>query len=120
MLRHLWNAWAKWQPYRTEWVEDLPPVPKRRTIYIIGGRRHPFYAAVVCYRRRCRQVIHLELREEPERGWRIREHPSGRVSVTPSVHVTALPCACHYWIVRGRIVWTRAPKLKVPKENRCD
>ena len=120
MIRLLWNAWARLHPYQTEWVEDLPSAPRQYTIYIIGGRRHPFYAAIVCSRRRCDQVIHLDLSPEAKRRWRVREHNSGRVSLTPSVHVTGLPCKCHYWLRRGCVVWSEAPPLRVPRENRCD
>ena len=35
--------------------------PEKNTVYIIGGRKHPFYAAVSCPRQHCRQIIHLDV-----------------------------------------------------------
>ena len=119
VIKLIFNLLAARRTYRTEWVEDLPDDVQRETVYIIGGRQHPFYAAVVCPRRACRQVIHLDLADEVERRWRLNEHEDGSISLTPSVHVTAMPCRCHYWFRRGRIRWVSVPRLVVPKENRC-
>ena len=119
MIRLIFNLLAARRRYRTEWVEDLPDDIQRETVYIIGGRQHPFYAAVVCPRRACRQVIHLDLSDDVDRRWHLNEHKDGSISIRPSVHVTAMRCGCHYWFRNGRIRWVRAPRLAVPKENRC-
>lgn len=119
MIKLLFNLFAARQRYRTEWVEDLPEDVQRQTLYVIGGREHPFYAAVVCPRRACRQVIHLDLSTDAEKRWRLKEHSDGSISLSPSVHVTGMPCGCHYWLREGRIRWTAAPPLVVPKENKC-
>ena len=119
MIKLLFNLLAGRRRYRTEWVEDLPEGAQRETVYIVGGRRHPFYAVIVCPRRACRQVIHLDLSHQVEKRWRLREHQDGSISLCPSVHVTAMRCGCHYWFREGRIRWAEAPPLAVPKENRC-
>lgn len=119
MIKLLFNLLAGRRRYRTEWLDDLPVDVQRETVYIIGGRRHPFYAAIVCPRRACRQVIHLDLSPEVQKRWRLSEHQDGSISLRPSVHVTAMRCRCHYWFREGRIQWAEAPPIIVPKENRC-
>lgn len=120
MFRWIFNTWARFRPYRTEWVEDLPDDLQKNTVYIIGGRKHPFYAAIVCPRRTCRQVVHLDVSPQVDKRWSITEHADGQISLSPSVHVTGLPCRCHYWLRKGRIVWSESPPFFVPKENRHD
>ncbi len=120
VIRWLFNQLAKRHPYRTEWVEDLPERVARDTVYIIGGKKYPFQAAVVCPRRRCRQIIHLDISPELQKRWLITEHPGGEVSLHPSVHVTGRSCKCHYWLQRGRIRWSGTPSIFVPRENRDD
>ena len=119
-VRWLFNCIARFRPYRAEWVEDLPGEVGKDTIFVVGGRRHPFQAAVVCPRRACRQVIHLDIAPALSKRWALVEHENGLVSLSPSVHVTGLPCRCHYWVRRGRIRWSEAPRLRVPEENRND
>ena len=120
MLRWLFNFWARFYPYRTEWVEDLPEQRNKNTVYIVGGRQYPFYAAVACPRQACRQLVHLDISSDAPKKWRVTEHSDGRISLWPSVHVTGLSCRCHYWLRRGRIVWSEAPSLFVPENNRHD
>ena len=120
VIRWLLNAMAFLHPYGTEWVEDPPEEIRRNTVYVVGGREHPFQAGVACPRKRCKHVIYLDIAPEITRRWSLTEHDDGRVSLSPSVHVTGLPCRCHYWIKRGRICWSEAPRLRVPRENRRD
>ena len=120
MIKWLFNLWAQFHPYHTEWVEDLPENPAKNTVYIVGGREYPFYAAIVCPRQACRQVVHLDVSPDVRKKWRITEHPNGLISLFPSVHVTGLACQCHYWLRQGRIVWSEAPPLFVPERNKHD
>ena len=120
MIRALFNVIARFRPYRTEWVEDLPDRIGRDVAYVIGGRRYPFSVAMVCPRRACREVVHLDLSKEVEERWRLKEHARGEISLWPSVHVTGRRCQCHYWLRDGRIVWAEKPCLIVPRENRDD
>lgn len=118
MIKWLANALARFQPYRTEWVEDPPDDPQPRTVYVVGGRRHPFSAVVPCPRRACRQSANLDVAPDVKPRWRFLEHTDGTLSLHPSIHVTALPCKCHYWLRRGRVVWHKSPTLFVPRRNR--
>lgn len=118
MIKHLANALARFRPYRTEWVDDPPDTPLPRTVYVVGGRRHPFSAVVACPRRACRQSVNLDVSPEVTPRWRVQEHTDGTLSLHPSIHVAALPCKCHYWLRRGRVVWHEAPPIFVPRRNR--
>ena len=120
MFRWLFNIGARFHPYRTQWVEDLPGAPQKDTVYVIGGRRNPFSAAVVCPRKKCRQIIQLDISPQVKPRWKMREHSDGRISLWPSVLVTNLPCRCHYWMRRGHIVWSESPTVRVPEANRHD
>lgn len=118
MIKWLANLAARFRPYRTEWVDDPPDEPRPRTVYVVGGRRHPFYTVVACPRRACRQVVNLDVSPEVKPHWRIKEHTDGTLSLHPSIRVTGLPCKCHYWLRSGRVVWSEAPKVFVPRRNR--
>ena len=119
MIKHFQNFLERFKSrYRAEWVEDLPDAPCARTVYVVGGREHPFYAAVVCPRKGCNEIAHLEIAKQLRRKWILSEHADGTVSLYPSVHVTGLKCRCHYWLRRGQIVWSESPPLFVPKENK--
>ena len=119
MIKWLANLVAHFRPYCTEWVDDPPDEPRPRTVYVVGGRRHPFYTVVACPRRACPQVVNLDVSPEVKPRWRIKEHTDGTLSLHPSIRVTGLPCKCHYWLRRGRVVWSEAPKVFVPRRNRA-
>ena len=119
MIKTIFGWLERWRrSYRVEWVEDLPDSPRARTVYVIGGREHPFYAAVVCPRQKCGEVIHLEISEQFPKRWKLSEHENRTVSLHPSIHVTGRACRCHYWLRRGRIEWSESPPLFVPKTNK--
>ena len=118
MIVSILNALERLRRYKTQWVEDLPDDPERNTIYIIGGKQYPFYAAVVCPRKKCKEVVHLDVHDESGKRWRITEHEDKTITLHPSIYVTGLPCKCHYWIRQGRVVWHKLPTVLVPEENR--
>lgn len=118
LLTKVWNLFERFRCYRTQWIEDLPETPERNTIYVVGGREYPYYAVVVCPRRKCRKAIHLEISPEFKRRWKFRENRNGTLSLSPSIHVTDSSCRCHYWIKNGKVVWAAFPSILVPAENR--
>jgi len=103
--------------YKTEWVEDLPEDTSNNTVYIIGGRENPFYAALTCPHKRCKKIIHLQISPQFQRRWQIREHEDGALTLNPSIDIIDSSCRCHYWIKKGHVVWCDIPPLFVPKEN---
>jgi len=118
MATKILNWIEKFRKYSTQWVEDLPDSPMRNTVYIIGGREHPFYAAVVCPRKKCRKVIHLGISPESSERWKMTEHNDGTISLSPSVAVIDSPCKCHYVFRKGHNVWCEIPPLFIPEQNR--
>ena len=118
MLTKLLNLFERLRKYQTHWVEDLPENPERDTVYVIGGREHPYYAAIICPRKNCKNIVHLEISTEFKKRWKLHEHHDGSVSLSPSVHVINAPCGCHYFLRKGKITWAEFPVLFVPKENR--
>lgn len=120
MIKRLANAIARFRPYRTEWVDDPPQDPRPRTVYVVGGRQHAFSVLVACPRRACRRPVNLDISPNVTPRWRFHEHTDGTLSLHPSIHVTTLPCGCHYWLRRGRVLWHEAPAVLVPRRNRVD
>ncbi len=112
------NLLERFRQYKAEWVEDLSERTYKNTIYIIGGREHPFYAAVTCPRRRCKKVIHLEISKQFEKRWLIEEDENGAMSLSPSIYMVDSLCRCHYWIKKGHVVWHSLPPLFVSKSNK--
>lgn len=111
MIKWLFNLMTFLHPYRTEWVDDPPEEIRKNTVYIAGGREHPFQAGIACPRKACRHMVHLDIAPEMTERWSLTEHESRRVSLSPSVHLTELPCRCHYWMKRGRIWWSESPRF---------
>ena len=122
MFRWLFNILAARHIYKTEWVEDLPDLPEKKKIYVVGGRNFPFNIAIPCPRATCQQVIQLDISDQVAKSkeWKVNEEADGSVSLSPSVHVTQLPCRCHYWLRNGRIIWCEAPPIFVPRANKHD
>lgn len=120
MLKWLFNVHANRRIYNTKWVEDLPNNAQKSSVYIVGGRGHPFILAIPCPRKKCPQVIQVDISDQVDktRKWCIREDENGSISLFPSVHVNGLPCRCHYWLKHGKIEWCETPKLLVPRLNR--
>lgn len=118
MLVKIRNLFERLRRYRTLWVEDLPSTPSRNTIYIVGGRLYPYYAAMVCPRKGCSRLIQLEISPEFKKRWFVKEHHDGTLTLSPSIYINKSKCKCHYWIRKGYVVWTESPSCLVPKENR--
>lgn len=117
LLLKILNCFWRFRTYQTEWVEDLPEKTGKDTIYIVGGREHPYYAAVVCPRHSCKRVISLEISKKSRKRWKMVEHGNGSLTLSPSIYVTRRPCKCHYWIRRGKVTWADFPPVFVPKSN---
>ena len=118
MLTKLLNLFERRRKYQTHWVEDLPESPEKDTVYVIGGRNYPYYAAVACPRKSCVNIVHLEISTEFKERWKLYEHHDGSVSLSPSIHVINAPCGCHYFLRKGKIIWSEFPRIFVPNVNR--
>lgn len=94
---------------KTEWVADEPETYEPDTLYIIGGREYPYWAALACPKRQCNHVIHLPISTNQLRPlWKWKEHADGTITLSPSVHKTgdsACPGRCHFFVREGRVVF---------------
>lgn len=95
--------------YTTKWVEYLPDAPSPNTIYVVGGRLHPYRIVMQCPNRDCNHLVYLDVFEDADSKWRFHEHRNGSLSLSPSIFLPTLPCRSHYWVKKGKIVWTPRP-----------
>lgn len=102
------------EAYLTQWVEDLPDVPDKRTVYITGGRKYPYHAVVPCPLKSCEKMAHLEISRQFKKRWKYKEHTDGTLTLTPSIHMSNSPCGCHYWIRKGCVEWSEWPTFFAP------
>ena len=98
------------RPYQTEWVEDFPEKPRKKSIYIVGGREYPFEAKFFCPLG-CGDILSVSIAPDHQKSWKVTEHENGALSISPSVWRTT-ECRCHFWIRKGRIVWCEDPPLR--------
>lgn len=99
------------RPYRTEWVEDLPEEPRKKFIYIVGGREYPFEAKFLCPLG-CGDILSVDIAPEHKKRWNVTEHQNGAISLTPSVWLRT-ECRCHFWMREGHIVWCEVPPFRI-------
>lgn len=98
-----------WIPkYKTVWIEDLPTKLKKRTVYIVGGREHPFQAVFACPKI-CGKTISLNISDQHNKWerWKVTEHEDSTISLYPSIWMKTFDCNCHYWLSKGYIIWTK-------------
>ncbi len=102
----LYNLWKP--SYRTVWTENFPEKLKKRIVYIIGNKKHPFQVVFLCPKN-CNKKIFLNISKQHNKfeRWKLIEHKDGTVSLVPSIYMKTLDCDCHYWFKRGRINWIR-------------
>lgn len=95
--------------YATAWVDDLPDDPHPNIMYVVGGRLHPHRIVMRCPNRKCSHLVYLDVFEDADPGWSLREHHDGSLSLMPSVFLPGLPCRSHYWVRMGEIFWVPHP-----------
>ena len=110
LVKKIWiwisNLWVS--KYKTAWVEDLPKELDKSTIYIVGGKEHPFQAVFLCSRS-CGKVISLNISKQHNKWerWIVTEHKNSTISLYPSIWMKTFDCNCHYWFREGRIIWVK-------------
>lgn len=106
------NAWLRkfFLPnYRTRFIEgDLPARLDRKVIYIVKEDGFLEYAAMLCPCG-CGQVLYMNLIPDERPCWYITEHPSGTVTLHPSVWRNK-GCQSHFWFREGQIYWCEFPQ----------
>lgn len=90
-------------------VEEIPDVPKNRTLYLIGERQ-PWSAAFLCPCK-CGEVIQLSLLPQDSPSWSATVDKDGFATLAPSVWRTK-GCRSHFFVRRGSVVWCRPTDIR--------
>ena len=102
-FKKLFGFNAKTKLFKGIHVDDFPDSLNQFTLYLANGGVSPCAAALNCPCG-CGEVIQLNLLEAARPCWKVREHPKGLVSITPSVQRTK-GCRSHFWLREGEIYW---------------
>ena len=97
--------------YATEAVDELPDELEPLRVYLVGDPPMPWAAALLCPCG-CGATIQLSLVAGDTPSWRARRHFSGSVTLHPSIW-RKTGCRSHFFLRRGRIVWTVPPVAAV-------
>ena len=92
--------------FETDLVDELPDALVPQRLYLIGEQPQPWSAALLCPCG-CGTTIQLSLLKADRPSWRVRRHFNGSVTLRPSIWRTR-GCRSHFFLRRGRIVWSRA------------
>ncbi len=90
--------------YRVVFVEDLPDRLGRKSLYVVGERACPHYAAMACPNRRCATILTMNLLPDDHPQWRLAVSQQGVPTLAPSVW-RRTGCGCHFFLREGRIDW---------------
>lgn len=84
---------------------DLPELPARRTVVVVGNAECPKWAVFACP---CGHVHAIAVNLSPARhpSWRL-EVNEGRPTLSPSVDCLPEGRRCHFWLRRGRVQWVQ-------------
>lgn len=91
--------------YNTIFVEDLPDLIEKKTIYVLGEGNYLWSAAMICPCG-CGELIQLSLHEEGRPRWRLVTNDDKTVSLTPSIWRNN-GCRSHFFLKHGRIEWCK-------------
>ncbi len=91
--------------YKNQWVNDLPESPEKKTIYIVGGREYPFRVVMGCPNVDCKHLVYLDIDPKANPKWTLIEGKNSKISLSPSVFLTGLPCRSHYWVKNNKVQW---------------
>ena len=101
--------------FATEVVEDLPDTLEPRRLYLVGEQSLPWSAALVCPCG-CGATIQLSLVAGDTPSWQATRHFSGSVSLHPSIW-RQTGCRSHFFLRRGRVVWSRSLTFELPHRH---
>ncbi|WP_371878747.1 DUF6527 family protein [Conexibacter sp. DBS9H8] len=84
---------------------ELPDLPPRRAIAIVGAPDAPQWAVLACP---CGHAHLIAVNLSPKRRptWKLRID-NGRVSLAPSVDSRWGGRRCHFWLRAGVVTWAR-------------
>jgi hypothetical protein len=84
---------------------DLPELPRRRTVVVVGNPARPKWVVFACP---CGHAHAIAVNLSPARrpSWRL-EVAGGRASLRPSVDCVSGGRRCHFWLRDGRVQWAQ-------------
>lgn len=83
--------------------EDLPPILKRRVLYVVEEDGFEEFAALLCPCR-CGEILYLNLLADERPRWKLLRNPSGTATLMPSVW-RRKGCMSHFWLRDGHVTW---------------
>lgn len=83
---------------------ELPKPLKSRTLYVIKDDGLPWSAAMICPCG-CGTKLEMNLLTDERPCWKYSAGKDGRASLHPSVW-RKIGCKSHFWLRKGRIVWS--------------
>lgn len=89
--------------YHVEFVEDPKDNHKRKVVYIVGSKLHPWRAEFLCPCG-CKEVIILPVDEATKPRWDFTMNDKKECTLSPSVWRTR-GCKSHFFLRSGKIQW---------------
>lgn len=103
--------------FHLEYVqEDIPDIPKLKTLYVVNEDSTPWSVAMVCPCG-CRSILHLNLLPDERPMWTVTRHDDMTVSLSPSVW-RKVGCQSHFWVRHSRVYWTPDQKHTLIRDLR--
>ena len=107
---NLWDLFWGWtgfhsKPFKTIYLNELPDVFEKNTIYIIGEEEYYWCIAMLCPCG-CNAVIQLNLLSQVRPRWSFSHNRSATITIMPSVWRNT-GCKSHFYVRNGRITWCR-------------
>lgn len=90
--------------YHIKVMEEVPDEVLPNTFYVVGSPDSPQYGIMLCP---CGCGRHVDLNFNPSSTpcWKLKFHPLGTISVTPSIWRKSSGCRSHFFLKYSRIVW---------------
>lgn len=102
-FKQFWRTLFPERPYLTEFLEELPDVPREKVLYILGENGHLWKAAMMCPCG-CKEILQMSLHQEGRPRWTFTYNQDKTGTLHPSVW-RKVGCKSHFFIRKGRIHW---------------
>jgi uncharacterized protein DUF6527 len=90
--------------YQVRSVDELPDRLQSSILYIVVEDSLPIHVSMACPRRKCMDVLNMNLLPDDDPVWTMNVGADGRPSLKPSVWRKP-GCGCHFWMRDGRVHW---------------
>ena len=90
--------------YRIKIMEEIPDKVLPNTFYVVGPPDTPLYGIMLCPCG-CGRNVDLNFNPSSNPCWKLKFHPLGTISITPSIWRKSSGCRSHFFLRYSRIVW---------------